>query len=52
MARRIEWTFIVATVATVAVGEMKTADDPAIASESFTGNWKDADAPRSPLDTR
>ena len=28
----------------------KVADDPAIASETFAGNWKDADAPRSPLE--
>ena len=50
MMRRMGLAFAAATAAAVAVGEMKKADDPAIASETFAGKWLDADAPRSPLE--
>ena len=39
-----------ALVTNWAFATVKVADDPAIASEAFVGNWKETDAPRSPLE--
>ena len=42
---------LVATLASFPLsGETNVAKDPAIASRSFAGDWKDEDAPRPPLE--